>query len=73
MLQRIGSELENQKQLASWNNSLPQTNEYTNLAGAERYGNISTLSGMITTIRSSIDANLYSPEDLQELKKMLEK
>ncbi len=27
ILQRISAELESQKQLASWNNSLPQTNE----------------------------------------------
>ena len=73
MLQKIGAELESQKQLASWNNSLPQTNEYTSLAGTERYGNISALSGMITSIRSSIDANLLSPEDLREIKKMMEK
>lgn len=33
ILQRISAELESQKQLAVWNNSLPQTNEYTSLAG----------------------------------------
>lgn len=73
MLQKIGAELESQKQLASWNNSLPQTNEYTGLAGVERYGNISALSGMVTSIRSSIDANLFSLEDLREIKKMMGK
>lgn len=73
MLQRIGAELESQKQLASWNNSLPQTNEYTSLAGVERYGNVSALSGMVTNIRSSINADLFSLEDLRELKKLMEK
>ena len=73
MLQRIGAELESQKQLASWNNSLPQTNEYTSLAGPERYGNISALAGMVNSIESSINANLFSIEDLRELKKMMEK
>lgn len=73
ILQRISAELESQKQLASWNNSLPQTNEYTSLAGSERYGNISSLSAMISSIRSSIDANLFSTEELYELKRMLEK
>ena len=73
ILQKIGAELESQKQLASWNNSLPQTNEYTGLAGTERYGNISALSGMVTSIRASISANLFSLEDLREIKKMLEK
>lgn len=72
-LQRIGAELESQKQLASWNNSLPQTNEYTSLAGSERYGNISALSGMVAGIRSSIAANLFSVEDLQDLKQMVGK
>ena len=73
ILQRISAELESQKQLASWNNVLPQTNEYTALAGPERYGNISSLSAMINSIRSSIDDNFFSTEDLYELKKMLEK
>lgn len=73
ILQRINAELESQKQLASWNNSLPQTNEYTGLAGAERYGNISSLSGMIANIRSAMEANLLSADDLHEQKKMLEK
>ena len=73
ILQRISAELESQKQLASWNSSLPQTNEYTGLAGPERYGNISSLPAMINSIRSSIDANFFSAEDLYELKKMLEK
>ncbi len=73
ILQKIGAELESQKQLASWNNSLPLTNEYTGLAGVERYGNISALSGMVTSIRSSINANLYSLEDLREIKKMMGK
>lgn len=73
ILQRIGAELESQKQLASWHNSLPQANEYTNLAGPERYGNICALSGMVTSIRASINANLFSPEDLRELKKMMKK
>lgn len=73
ILQRINAELEGQKQLISWNNSLPQTNEYTGLAGSERYGNISSLSGMIANIRSSMDANLFSVDDLHELKKMMEK
>lgn len=73
ILQRIGAELESQKQLTSWNNSLPQTNEYTNLAGTERYGNICALSGMVSSIRASINANLFSLEDLREIKKMMGK
>ena len=52
---------------------MPQTNEYTALAGVERYGNISALSGMVTSIRASISANLFSLEDLREIKKMMGK
>ena len=39
-LKEKNAELESQKQLASWNNSMPQVNEYTGLVGVERYGNI---------------------------------
>lgn len=73
ILQRISAELESQKQLASWNSSIPQTKEYTDLAGIERYGNISALSKLVINIRSSINANLYSLEDLCELKQMMER
>ena len=73
MLQRISAELESQKQLAVWNNSLPQTDEYTKLAGSERYGNICSISGLVSSIRSSIDSSSFSVEDLHELKKLLEK
>lgn len=73
MLQRISAELESQKQLAVWNNSLPQTDEYTKLAGPERYGNICSVSGLVSSIRSSIDSSSFSVEDLHELKKLLEK
>lgn len=73
MLQRISAKLESQKQLAVWNNSLPQTDEYTKLAGSERYGNICSISGLVSSIRSSIDSSSFSVEDLHELKKLLEK
>ncbi len=44
MLQKIYGELESQKQLISWQNSIPQTNEYQKLIGVKRCGNISTLT-----------------------------
>ena len=73
ILQRINAEMETQKQLISWNNAIPQTNEYTDLAGTERYGNISGITLMISNIRSSIDNGEFSVADLLELKNMLQR
>lgn len=47
IIQKINAELESQKQLASWNNSWPQTEKYTELAGIERYGNICSLAKLV--------------------------
>lgn len=71
LLQKIEAELESQKQLAVWNNSLPQTNEYAQLAGIERYGNISAISGLVNTIRSSIESGIFMQEDIAEVQKLL--
>lgn len=64
LLQRIAAELESQKQLAVWNNSLPQTNEYAQLAGIERYGNISAIAGLVNAIRGSIESGTFTQEEL---------
>lgn len=71
ILQRINAEFESQKQLATWNNSLPQTDEYTKLAGAERYGNICSLTQLINNINMYIDGNNHSLEELMEVKMLL--
>ena len=71
IVQRINAELESQKQLASWNNSLPQTDKYTELAGTERYGNICSLSLLVNKIHAYIDGNSLSLEELQEVKTLL--
>ena len=73
IIQKINAELESQKQIATWNNSLPQTNEYTQLAGAERYGNICSLTLLINNINSYIDSNSLSLVELQEVKTLLSK
>lgn len=73
LLQKIGAELESQKQLAVWNNSLPQTNEYAQLAGIERYGNISAIAGLVSAIRSSIENGIFTREDLLEVQHLLKK
>ena len=71
IIQKINAELESQKQLASWNNSMPQTNEYTKLAGIERYGNISSLYNLIVNVRNYIDTQNLSAKELEEIKSML--
>ena len=73
ILQKISAELESQKQLAVWNNSLPMTNDYTQLAGKERYGNISALNGMIESVYKSLEDKKYTADDLLELKAMLKR
>lgn len=73
IIQKINAELESQKQIATWNNSLPQTNEYTQLAGTERYGNICSLTLLVNNINSYIDSNDLSLVELQEVKKLLSK
>lgn len=73
IIQKIYAELESQKQIATWNNSLPQTNEYTQLAGTERYGNICSLTLLVNNINSYIDSNRLSLVELQEVKTLLNK
>lgn len=73
LLQKIAAELESQKQLAVWNNSLPQTNEYTQLAGIRRYGNISAIAGLVNAIRASIESGAFTQEDIAEIQLLLKK
>lgn len=73
ILQRMAVELENQKQLAVWNSSLPQTDKYAELAGTERYGNISGISALVNYVRTSLNNKDFSHEDLVELQRLLGK
>lgn len=73
IIQKISAELESQKQLISWNNSMPQTNEYTKLAGTERYGNISALDNLIRNVYNYIDNQSLSTDELEDIKSMLMK
>lgn len=71
ILEKINAELESQKQLLSWQNSLPQTNEYTKLMDTKRFGNISALPQLCNSINSILNSN--PPLDaLIELTKMLD-
>lgn len=73
IIQKINAELESQKQLVSWNNSLPQVNKYTELADPERYGNISSLTMIIKSVGNYIDNEKLSAEELNEIKDLLGK
>lgn len=73
IVQKIYAELQSQKQLASWNNSMPQTNEYTKLAGIERYGNICALNDLIFKVGNYINTQELSIEELKEIKGLLVK
>lgn len=72
ILEKIGAELESQKQLLSWQNSLPQTNEYTKLIDTKRFGNVSALPQLCQSINIILNSN-PSVEALTELLRMLDR
>ncbi len=72
MLQKIFGELESQKQLISWQNSIPQTNEYQKLIDIKRYGNISTLAKLCSDLSNYLNTNPHL-NDLITLKDMLKR
>ncbi|MDE5764101.1 MAG: hypothetical protein K2I00_03955 [Ruminococcus sp.] len=71
IIQKINTELESQKQISSWNNSLPKTEEYIGLAGVERYGNITSITQLVLNLNEYISNNNLSLEELQEIKILL--
>lgn len=73
IIQKVNAELKSQKELATWNSSIPQTDEYTRLAGVERYGNICSLTLLINNINAYVDNNNLTLEELQEIKTLLDK
>ena len=50
---------------------MPRVNEYTRLAGAERYGNISGLLDLILKVRNYINTRTLTIDELTEIKNML--
>lgn len=72
ILDKIGAELESRKQLITWENSMPQTNEYASLVGTKRYGHISSLPRLCLDIRTILNSN-PSLEKLLELNSMLDR
>lgn len=70
ILNKIGAELESQKQLITWQNSIPQTNEYTSLMEVKRFGNVSALPRLCQDINALLNS-APSVEALVELNQML--
>ena len=54
MLAKISAELESQKQIISWQNSLPRVDSYVNQMDQVRYGNISGLPEELKDIHSML-------------------
>lgn len=73
LLQKIGAELESQKQLLSWQNSIPQTNEYMGEVGAMRCGTVCSLSDLTMKTHALLDSQKYTQAELGELQSMLER
>lgn len=71
IIQKINAELESHKQLSSWNNSMTQVNQYTNIVGVERYGNIGALQDLNSKVRKFIETKYPTLEELKEIKELL--
>lgn len=72
ILDKIKAELESQKQLAIWQNSMPQTNEYLNLLDKKRSGHISAMPKLCQDIDVVLQS-CPSAETLIEMNKMLDR
>jgi hypothetical protein len=71
MLARINAELESQKQISSWQNSLPRTDQYVDKIDQIRYGNIAGLPDLTQKVSSYITRNNLSLEELKDIHAML--
>ncbi len=71
MLTKINAELESQKQIISWQNSLPMVDGYVNQMDQIRYGNISSLPDLTRKVSNYIIQNDLSLQELQEIYAML--
>ena len=71
VLDKIAAELESQKQLISWQNSIPQTNEYSSQMGIKRFGNVSALPKLNEDIMSILSLN-PPVETVEKLNRMLD-
>jgi len=71
MLTKINAELESQKQILSWQNSMPRTDQYINKIDQIRYGNISGLTDLTQKVSGYIQRNNLSLEELKNIHAML--
>ena len=72
IVDKISAELKSQKELISWENSMPQTNDYTNLLGAKRFGHVAALNKLCQDIYQILPL-CPSVEMLTELNQMLDR
>ena len=71
MLAKISAELESQKQIISWQNSLPRADSYVNQMDQVRYGNISGLPDLTQKVTGYITRNDLPLEELKDIHAML--
>lgn len=71
ILARINAELESQKQIASWQNSLPRADQYIDKIDQIRYGNISGLTDLTQKVSTYIQQNNLPLEELKSIHTML--
>ena len=71
MLTKINAELESQKQIISWQNSLPRVDCYVNQMDQIRYGNISALPDLTQKVTTYISRNDLPMEELKDIHAML--
>lgn len=72
-IQKMSMELENQKQLSSWINSQPQTDEYLNKIDITRRGNVMNLPTLTNSIFFYLESPNMTIEKLKNLKSMVSK
>ena len=73
LVDKMRAELESQKQLISWQNSMPQANEYTQLIDTKRFGNVTALPKLCQDITAILLSGSPSLEVLYELNTMLDR
>lgn len=71
MLTKINAELESQKQILSWQNSMPRADQYINQIDQIRYGNISALPDLTQKVSGYIMRNDLPLEELKDIHTML--
>lgn len=71
ILAKISAELESQKQIISWNNSLPNSNKYVEQIDIVRYGNIAGLTDLISKVFCYIEKKDLQLQELLTIRDML--